>query len=149
MGSTSTCPLHPTPCFHTNIFFPNFFSLSFYFDYSLFFEKPGIIYKISLQFFYSFWEHVKTWVRQWVIPLHVPYTPLPIFHTKKLLLVFFSFFSIFMIPYSSTNPEFFTKLHFNFLKLFGSMSKLRLDNGLSLYMSPTPPLLFFTPKNYY
>jgi hypothetical protein len=54
-----------------------------------------------------------------------------------------------MIHYSSTNPEFFTKLHFNFFWVFGSMSKLGLDYGLSLYMSLTPHLLFFTPKNYY
>jgi hypothetical protein len=47
-----------------------------------------------------------------------------------------------MIPYSSTNPAFFTKLHFNFFRVFGSMSKLGLDNGLSLYMSPTPPSYF-------
>jgi hypothetical protein len=93
MDSPSTCPLHPIPIFHTKFFFPNFFFLSIYFYDSLLFHKSGFFYKTSFQFFLSFWEHVKTWIRQWVIPLHVPYTPPPIFLTKKLLLLFsFSFF---------------------------------------------------------
>jgi hypothetical protein len=93
MGYPSTCPLHPPSFFHTKKILLFSFFFFFHFYDSLFFHEPDIFYKTSFQFFLSFWEHVKTWVRQWVIPLHVPYTPPPIFLTKKLLLLFsFSFF---------------------------------------------------------
>jgi hypothetical protein len=118
MDSPSTCPLHPIPIFHTKFFFPNFFFLSIYFYDSLLFHKSGFFYKTSFQFFLSFWEHVKTWIRQWVIPLHVPYTHPPFFTPKKYYYFLFSSFFIFMIPYSSTNPAFFTKLHFEFFLSF-------------------------------
>jgi hypothetical protein len=113
---SSHCPPQPTPMpslQRITSFSIKFFSFHFY-DFILFHE-PKVFYKTSFQFFLSFWEHVKTWIGQWVIPLHVPYTPPPILHTQKLLLLlFFSSFFIFLIPYSSTNPPFFTNLHFNF-----------------------------------
>jgi hypothetical protein len=43
-----------------------------------------------------------------------------------------------MIPYSSTYLACFSKLHFDFFGDLGSFSKLGVDNGLSLYMSPIP-----------
>jgi hypothetical protein len=45
------------------------------------------------------------------------------------------------------NPTFFTKLHFKFFWVFGSKSKLGLDNALTFYLSPTPPPLIFHTKN--
>jgi hypothetical protein len=35
-----------------------------------------------------------------------------------------------MNPYSSTNPTFFTKLHFDFFWVFGSISKLGVENWM-------------------
>jgi hypothetical protein len=81
------------------------------------------------------------------LSLYMSPTPILLFFTPNFFFSnFFSSVLIFMIPYSSTNPIFFTKLHFNFFGVFGSMSKLGLDNGLSLYMSPIPPLLFSHQK---
>ena len=60
-----------------------FFFLFFHFHDSLLFHKSGDFYKTSFQIFLSFREHVKTWVRQWIITLHVPYTPLLFFLPKN------------------------------------------------------------------
>jgi hypothetical protein len=135
----SHCPLQPTPTASLQkiiSFSLNFFLFIFMIPYSS--TNLEFFSKLHFNFYFYFWEHVKTWVRQWVVPLHVSYTP-SIFHTKNLILFFSSLF-IFMIPYSSINLAFFTKRHFNIFLVFGSMSKLGLNNGLSLYMFPTPPL---------
>jgi hypothetical protein len=84
---------HPYSLHLIFFLFSFFFFFSSHFYNSLFFHVLRIFYKTSFQFFFSFWEHVKTWVRQWVIPLHVPYTPLPIFHTKFLKINKFPLFS--------------------------------------------------------
>jgi hypothetical protein len=108
----------PPTAFTLNItsFSIKFFPFHFY-DFVLF-HKPGIFYKTSFQIFLSFWEHVKTWVRQWVIPLHIPYTPPPIFHTQKLLLLFFSHFFYFFDSLFFHKPDIFYRTSFQFFLSF-------------------------------
>jgi hypothetical protein len=114
-------PLHvpytPPPIFHTQKLLLIFFPFFHFYD-SLLFHKPGIFYKTSFQFFLSFWEHVKTWVRLWVIPLHVPYTPPPIFHTQKLLLIFFPLSSLFYNSLLFHKPGIFYKTSFRIFLSF-------------------------------
>jgi hypothetical protein len=57
----------PPLLFFTPKIFLFYFILFLHFYESLLFHKPSIFYKTSFRFFLSFGEHVKTWVRQWVI----------------------------------------------------------------------------------
>jgi hypothetical protein len=105
----------------------------------------GVLGCVQPQFQMFFFQSIKLFV-----PLIVPFNPLLLLHSNKLFLFLFIFFLIiFMISYSSTYPTFFTKLHFKSFLVFGSISKCGLDNGLFLYMSPTPHPYFSHQKNIY
>jgi hypothetical protein len=142
-------PTHPFLFFTPKNYYYYYFSFFFHFYESLLFHEPDIFYKTSFQIFLSFWEHVKTWVIPMGYPSTCPLHPIPIFPPKNYLLIyFFPFFFIFMNPYSSTNPTFFTKLHFDFFKVFGSMSKLGSFQWVIPLHVPYTPLPIFPSKNY-